>query len=160
MVKITVLAVGKLKEKYFRDACAEYEKRLSAFCKLNITEIEETKCPSSPSDTEIANVIFDEGEKIISKIPKGSYVIPLCVEGKEISSEKLATTISNATVTGESHFVFIIGGSWGLSEKVKNMAKFKLSMSPMTFPHMLARVMLLEQIYRSFMITAGTEYHK
>ncbi len=160
MVKITVLAVGKLKEKYFRDACAEYEKRLSAFCKLNITEIEETKCPSSPSDTEIANVIFDEGEKIISKIPKGSYVIPLCIEGKEINSEKLASTISNATVTGESHFVFIIGGSWGLSEKVKNMAKFKLSMSPMTFPHMLARVMLLEQIYRSFMITAGTEYHK
>lgn len=160
MVKITILAVGKLKEKYFRDACAEYEKRLSAFCKLNITEIEETKCPSSPSDTEIANVVYDEGEKIISKIPKGSYVIPLCIEGKEMSSEKLALTISNATVTGESHFVFIIGGSWGLSDKVKNMAKLKLSMSPMTFPHMLARVMLLEQIYRSFMITAGTEYHK
>ncbi len=160
MVKVTILAVGKLKEKYFRDACAEYEKRLSAFCRLNIVEIEETKCPSSPSDAQISNVIDDEGEKIIDKIPKGSYVIPLCIEGKEISSEKLSSVINNETVCGESHFVFIIGGSWGLSTKVKDLGKLKLSMSPMTFPHMLARVMLLEQIYRSFMITAGTEYHK
>lgn len=160
MLRVTIIAVGKLKEKYFREACSEYNKRLSAYCKLNIIEVDETKCPNAPSQSEINNVIDSEGDKIIGKIPKGSYIIPLCIEGKTVSSKELANLIDNASVFGESHIVFIIGGSWGLSEKVKNMAKFKLSMSPMTFPHMLARVMLLEQVYRSFMITAGTEYHK
>lgn len=160
MMKITVLAVGKLKEKYFREACTEYEKRLSAFCKLNITEIDETKCGSNPSKAEINRVISAEGKKIISKIPKSSFVISLCIEGERIGSEKLATMITNAAVGGDSHIVFIIGGSWGLPDSVKKLSNFKLSMSDMTFPHMLARVMLLEQIYRSFMIISGAEYHK
>lgn len=160
MMKITVLAVGKLKENYFRDACAEYEKRLTAFCKLNIIEIDETKCVSNPSKAEISKVVISEGEKIISKIPKGSYVISLCIEGEHVSSEKLSDMITKTAVGGDSHIVFIIGGSWGLSDSVKQLSNYKLSMSDMTFPHMLARVMLLEQIYRSFMIISGTEYHK
>jgi 23S rRNA (pseudouridine1915-N3)-methyltransferase len=160
MMRITVLAIGKLKEKYFRDACAEYEKRLSAFCKLDIIEIDETKCPSNPSKSDIDNVVRSEGEKIIAKIPKGALVIPLCIEGTQISSEKLSSVISEAALIGESSVAFIIGGSWGLSDSIKALGKLRLSMSSMTFPHMLARVMLLEQIYRSFMISNGGEYHK
>ncbi|MBQ3563534.1 MAG: 23S rRNA (pseudouridine(1915)-N(3))-methyltransferase RlmH [Clostridia bacterium] len=160
MIKVTVIAVGKLKEKYFRDGCAEYEKRLSSFCKLNIIEIDETKCPSNPSQAEINKVIEGEGDKILSKIQKGTYVIAMCIEGNEISSNKLADMIENVSAYGDSHIVFVIGGSYGLSDRVKNISKFKLSMSPLTFPHMMARMMLLEQIYRAFMINSGSEYHK
>ncbi len=160
MVKVTIITVGKLKEKFFRDACAEYIKRLSAFCKLNVIEIDESKCPSSPSAAEISKVIAKEGESIIAKIPKGAYVFTMCIEGKEISSEKLSSMFSDITSYGDNHIVFVIGGSFGLSDEVKNLSKFRLSMSKMTFPHMMARMMLLEQIYRAFMIEAGTEYHK
>ena len=160
MIKVTIIAVGKLKEKYFRDACAEYEKRLSNFCKLNIIEIDETKCPSSPSQAEINKVVEGEGDKILSKIQKGAYVITMCIEGNEISSTKLANMIENISAYGDSHIVFVIGGSYGLSERVKSISKFKLSMSPMTFPHMMARMMILEQIYRAFMINSNSEYHK
>ena len=160
MIKVTVIAVGKLKEKYFRDGCAEYEKRLSSFCKLNIIEIDETKCPSNPSQAEINKVIEGEGDKILSKIQKGAYVISMCIEGNEISSNKLADMIENISSYGDSHIVFVIGGSIGLSEEVIRRADERISFSDMTFPHQLMRVILLEQIYRGFRIINQEPYHK
>lgn len=153
MIKVTVIAVGRLKEKYLTAACDEYLKRLSAYSKVNIVEINEERCSDNPSHAEIARVIEKEGERIISKIPKGSFVIPLCIED---FSKKL----ESASLSGFGEVTFIIGGSFGLSNNVKSLAKFKLSFSKMTLPHQLMRVVLLEQIYRAFSISNNGKYHK
>ena len=157
---IKIIAVGKLKEQYLRDAFSEYEKRLSAFCRLTVDEIDQEKLPDDPSDKEINKALETEAEKILQKIPAGSFVIPMCIEGKQLSSEKFSGLISGEASAGRNTFVFIIGGSCGLSDRVKQKADFKLSMSEMTFPHRLARVMLAEQLYRAFTIMNNRKYHK
>ena len=160
MRAVTVLCVGKLKEKYWRDAVAEYEKRLSAFCRLSVVEVEEERLPESPSPAPIAQTLQAEGKRLLARVPQGAAIYALCIEGKELSSPALSEALDRLAVDGCSHTVFIIGGSWGLSDEVKAAARVKLSMSPMTFPHQLARVMLLEQIYRAAQISAGGKYHK
>lgn len=160
MRNITLLCVGKLKEAYWREACAEYEKRLGAFCKFNLVEVAEERLPDNPSQAQIATTITAEGKRILEKIPKDSAVIPLCIEGKELDSAALAKRMQRMALDGVSHITFVIGGSWGLSDEVKNRGALRLSMSPMTFPHQLARVMVLEQVYRSFQILSGGKYHK
>lgn len=160
MLGVTIICEGKLKEKYLRDACEEYQKRLSAFCKLNIIELSPKRLSDTPSQGEIDNALIAEGKEILSKIPSNAKVYAMCIEGKQLSSQKLAKELELCAVSGFSNAVFIIGGSFGLSDEVKHRADFKLSMSEMTFPHQLARVMLLEQIYRSFNITNGGKYHK
>ena len=160
MLNITLLCVGKLKEAYWRDACAEYEKRLGAFCRFRLTEVAEERLPDNPSAAHIAATIEAEGKRILDQLPKDCAVIPLCIEGKEMDSPALAARMQKMTVEGISHIAFIIGGSWGLSDAVKHRAALRLSMSPMTFPHQLARVMVMEQIYRAFQISSGGKYHK
>ncbi len=160
MMKISIIAVGKVKEKYFSEACSEYSKRLGAFCKFSITEINEYKCSDNPSEAEIKATVENEGNRILSAIPSGATVIPMCIEGTEKSSVQLARLISDAGVSGVSSICFIIGGSWGLDERVKAKGALRLSISPMTLPHTLARVVLCEQIYRAFTIINGTKYHK
>lgn len=160
MIGITVICIGRLKEKYLTDACAEYKKRLGSLCKLNIVELPAGKLSDNPSKKEIENVLMQEGKAIKEKIPSGAKVYTMCIEGKQLSSEELAQRLENDAVCGASTAVFIIGGSFGLSDEIKAMSNFKLSMSKMTFPHQLARVMLLEQIYRASQITLGTRYHK
>ncbi len=158
MLTINVICIGKLKEDYLRLAVAEYTKRLSAFCKLNVIELSEYKLPNDPSDTQIAKCILAEGESILQKA-KGA-ILPLCIEGKQLGSEEFSAKIDEIALSGISEISFVIGGSYGLSDKVKSMGSFKLSMSKMTFPHQLARVMLLEQIYRAFQISNNGKYHK
>lgn len=159
MQTIQILALGKCKEPYLREACGEYEKRLSRFCKLDIVEIEPLSLPQNPSDREIAQALEKEGEMLLKRI-KG-YCIAMCIEGKQLDSPALARKIDAAAGGGESGAVtFCIGSSYGLADEVKRRAALRLSMSPMTFPHQLARVMLLEQIYRSYQIISGTKYHK
>ena len=160
MQKITVLCVGKLKEKFYLDAVAEYVKRLSRFCKLEIIELPEQRLPQTPSEGEIAQALDREAALIESRIWPGAAVIAMCVEGKTMSSEQLADYFSRLTVSGTSKICLLIGGSCGLSERVKQRAALRLSMSPMTFPHHLARVMVLEQVYRALNIAAGGKYHK
>ena len=160
MLGVTVICEGRLKEKYLRDACDEYSKRLGAFCRLNIIELTPKRLSDNPSQGEIENALISEGKEILSKIPSGARVYAMCIEGKQISSEKLAQELSDCAVNGFSNAVFIIGGSFGLSDEVKKRADFRLSMSQMTFPHQLARVMLLEQVYRAFNISNGGKYHK
>lgn len=160
MINISIICIGKLKEQYLRDACSEYSKRLSAYCKLNIVELSAKALPENPSAAQIENALEEEGKKIIDKIPQGASVYAMCIEGKQKSSIELSEEISKLAVGGVSNIVFIIGGSFGLSDSVKQRANFKLSMSKMTFPHQLARAMLLEQIYRSFQISNGGKYHK
>lgn len=159
MIKVTVIATGRLKEKFFTEAAEEYTKRLSKYCELNIIEINEKQPVSAPSQKEIEIQLKKEAQLIALKIPKNSAVIPLCIEGKELSSEDLAEKISDFENSGKN-ICFIIGGSWGMSEELKKLADFKLSFSRMTFPHKLFRVMLLEQIYRAFKINEGSKYHK
>lgn len=160
MIKVNIIAVGKLKEKYLRDACDEYLKRLSAFSKTNIIEINEERCSDNPSPTEIEQVKQKEGERIIAKIPKGSYVVPMCIEGMQMSSEDFSKRIESVSVSGFGEITFIIGGSFGLSDEVKALGKLKLSFGKLTLPHQLMRVVLLEQVYRAFSISANTKYHK
>ena len=160
MLNVNIICLGKLKESYLRDACAEYEKRLKAFCRLNIIELSPCKLPDNPGENQIAGALDEESERILAKINPGDAVYPLCIEGKEMPSEALSKELESCALTGESTVDFIIGSSFGLSEKVKSKAKIRLSMSKMTFPHQLARVMLLEQIYRAFMISSGGKYHK
>lgn len=159
MIKITIIALGKLKEKYLREASAEYEKRLSRYCKLEIVELEPIKISEKPSQSEIDSALNKESEMIIKKIPVGSKVFSLCVEGKQFSSEEFAKK-NDAIFSSGGSLTFIIGSSYGLDEKVKKLSDVKLSLSEMTFPHQLFRVMLLEQIYRSFKISEGSTYHK
>lgn len=160
MLNITIICIGKLKEKYLRDACDEYSKRLSTLCKLNIIELPAERLSDSPSQKEIENALQSEGRKITEKIPKGSAVYTMCIEGKQRTSEELSRELDNLAVSGFGSVVFIIGGSFGLSDEVKKLSMHRLSMSKMTFPHQLARVMLLEQIYRCLQISIGTKYHK
>ena len=160
MLNITIIAIGKLKEQYLRDASAEYQKRLSTLCKLNIVELNPEKLSDNPSAKEIENALNNEAKKIIEKIPKGAKVYSMCIEGKQRTSEELSAEIDSLAVEGVSNIFFIIGGSFGLSDEVKKLSAFRLSMSKMTFPHQIARIMLLEQIYRAMQISIGTKYHK
>ncbi len=160
MISVNIICVGKLKEKYLRDASAEYIKRLTAFCKLNIIEIAPYALPDSPTAAQIEAGLDAEGKQILSKIQNGAYVYAMCIEGKQRSSEALSAEFDKLSVFGESNLTFVIGGSFGLSDAVKARADAKLSMSEMTFPHQLARIMLLEQIYRAFQISTGGKYHK
>ena len=160
MQNITLICIGKLKESYLRDAVSEYTKRLSGLCKMNLIELPTEKLSDNPSQKEIVNALESEGKKIIEKIPKGAYVYTMCIEGKQKTSEELSAEMENLAVKGYSNIVFIIGGSFGISDKVKSASDFRLSMSKMTFPHQVARVMLLEQIYRAIQISIGTKYHK
>lgn len=161
MRSIEIICVGNLKEKYLRDAAAEYIKRLSVYCKLNITELNEYKLSDKPSESDIMRCIEYEGQEIISKIPDKSTVITLCIEGNIMSSEKFSEELNEfMSDPSSSKICFIIGGSYGLSESVKKMSKLKLSFSRMTFTHQISRILLLEQIYRSFQIMTGGKYHK
>jgi 23S rRNA (pseudouridine1915-N3)-methyltransferase len=159
MIKVTLIALGKLKEVYLRDAVSEYTKRLSRYCDLEIIELEPMKLPDSPSKSQIDAALLKEAEMIIKKIPKNCDVYPLCVEGKQLSSEEFAEKVDDLSQQGRG-IVFIIGSSYGLSETVKATAKMRFSLSKMTFPHQLFRVMLLEHVYRAFKINEGSTYHK
>ena len=159
MQRVTVLCVGKLKEKFYIDAAAEYVKRLQRYCKLDVVELPEYRLPEDPSPAEIQKALQAEGAAIRERLPRGGAVVALCIEGKLVSSTQLAQQIDAAAVNGESSLAFVIGSSHGLDDSVKQGSK-RISMSPMTFPHQLARVMLCEQLYRAFSINAGTKYHK
>ena len=160
MLTCRIVCVGKLKEEYWRQACAEYEKRLRPFCKLSVVQIEEERTPEKPSPAQIDAVIEAEGRRILQAIPAGSTVTALCIEGKGMTSERLSQQIEEWKTAGRADLTFVIGGSWGLSEAVKREAALRLSMSDMTFPHQLARVMVLEQLYRAAQIASGGKYHK
>ncbi len=159
-MKIDLICVGKLKEKYLVQAIGEYTKRLSRYCKLNIIELSDEKTPDNASAKEEQQIKQKEGEKILAQIKEGAYVVALDLGGKMISSEELASFMSDRALRGDSHLVFIIGGSLGLSDEVRQRAQYKLCFSKMTFPHQLFRVMLLEQIYRGYRINNGEPYHK
>ena len=160
MQKVTVISVGRLKEAYFKAAEGEYAKRLKGFCDLNIMEIPQEVLPQHPSKGQVLSALETEGDNIITKIPKGAEVVPLCIEGKILSSEDLAKKLEDNSAFGNGNLAFVIGGSYGLSDKVKALGTLKLSMSKMTFPHRLARIMLLEQLFRGYKIISGGEYHK
>ena len=160
MQKITIISVGRLKEEFFKAAEKEYVKRMGSFCDLKIIEVNQQQLPSNPSEGQIETALLIEAEEILSKIPKGSEVVTLCIEGKLYSSEELSLFVENNANMGSGNITFIIGGSFGLSDSVKKISKIRLSMSKMTFPHRLARIMLLEQIYRAFQIVVGSRYHK
>ncbi len=160
MMNVHLIVLGKLKEKYMKDFSVEYEKRLSAYCKLMVTELEPVKLSDNPSQSEINNALHKETQMIVSKIPKNSYIFSMCIEGKQLSSEEFSQKIDDIALSGKSNVVFIIGSSFGLSDEIKKMSDFKFSMSKMTFPHKLARVMLTEQIYRGFSISNNGKYHK
>lgn len=159
-MNVTIIALGKLKEKYLRDAVTEYTKRIAPYGKTEIIELNPVKLQDNPSEKEISNALNKEAEDIKKKIPNNSYIFALCIEGKEKSSEAFAKAIGDAALTGKSNVTFIIGSSFGLSDEIKKLADFRLSFSPMTFPHQLMRVMLLEQIYRAFQINNNGKYHK
>lgn len=160
MVSIHLLCVGKLKEKFYLEAVEEYRKRLSSSCRLTLLELPEQPLPAAPSGAQIERALEREAGEIFSKLPKSALLVALCVEGSLLSSEELAARLSRWTVEGSSALSFVIGGSFGLHASVKEAAALRLSMSPMTFPHHLARVMVLEQLYRAFKIQEGSPYHK
>ena len=161
MQNIDLICVGKLNAKYFAEGVAEYQKRLAAFAAFRIIELPEEKIEEkNASDAVVKKALDKEGKAILSNVRKGAAIVAMCIEGKQLSSEELSRDIEQAAVGGSGNLVFIIGGSHGLTDEVKRRANFKLSMSKMTFPHQLARVMLLEQIYRAFMISSGGKYHK
>jgi len=160
MLSVHLICVGKLKEKFYKDACAEYVKRLSPYCKLTLTEVPEVKLSQKPTLGEIALALDKEGDAIRAKLPPSARIVALCVVGKLRSSEELAQLFPSVGSSPDKHLVFLIGGSYGLHPSIKAEAQIQLSMSPMTFPHHLARVMLLEQIYRAFKINEGSSYHK
>ena len=161
MLSVNLITVGKLKESYLRDACNEYAKRLSLFCKLNIIELSEARLNDNPSEKETANALLQEAKAMDSFLNlKDCWNIAMCIEGKQLTSPELSKHMENISVNGKSTINFIIGSSFGISEDVKEKSNFKLSMSKMTFPHQLARVMLLEQIYRAFQISSNGKYHK
>lgn len=158
-MNIKFIVLGNIKEQYLRDAAAEYVKRLGAFARVEVCELKEAKLPDNPSQAHIDAALEDEAQRILAAIPPRSHVMALAVEGKQMASEELASHIERITQTA-STLCLIIGSSHGLSERVKNAADYKLSLSRMTFPHQLFRVMLLEQVYRAFNIIKGTKYHK
>lgn len=160
MFEITLITVGKLKEKFYLSAAEEYAKRLKGYCDFRILELPEVKLPDNPSPAEISAGLEKEADAIIAKIPKGAWFCVLTPEGKLLSSEALAQKLKDVKLSGKSSACFLIGSSFGMAQRIKDMADFKLSMSPMTFPHHLARIMVLEQIYRAESIQAGSKYHK
>lgn len=160
MLSVNIICIGKIKEKYWTDALSEYKKRLGAFCKFNIVELDEEKTYQNPNSSEINSILTAEGKRIINAFSKGSYVISMCIEGKQLTSPELGSKLGDIALSGCSTIDFVIGGSWGLSSEVKQKSNFKLSMSKMTFPHQLARVILSEQIYRAFEIMNNGKYHK
>ena len=160
MVRITVICVGKLKEKYLTQAKEEYAKRLGGYCRLNLIELEEARLPECPGEKLIASALADEAGRIRAKLPKGTYLITLCIEGKLLSSEALAKELEEAQNRGNGDITFVIGSSHGIDPGLKEQSDLRLSMSPMTFPHQLARILLLEQIYRAFSIANHGKYHK
>lgn len=159
-MKIDIVCVGKLKEKYLVQAIGEYTKRLGRYCKLSVIELADEKTPDNASEKEELMIKNKEGEKILAQVKDGAYVVALDLGGKMITSEELASFMSERALYGDSHLVFIIGGSLGLSQDVIARANYKLCFSKMTFPHQLFRVMLLEQIYRAYRINNNEPYHK
>lgn len=159
-MKITILAVGKVKEKFYRQAVEEFAKRLSRYCKLEILEAADEKTPDSASQAEVEKIKEKEGERLRKHIPESAWVCALAIEGAMLDSVELSEKLERLGIEGKSHLIFVIGGSLGLSEHILKRADFKLSFSKMTFPHQLMRVILLEQIYRSYRIMAGEPYHK
>ena len=160
MLDVHILCVGKLKEKFYTEAAAEYVKRLGGYCRLTLTELPEERLPKSPSRAQIDATLEKEAAAIRARLPQNASLVALCVEGKLRSSEELARLVADWSLSSAKHLVFLIGGSYGLHPSLKERAWVKLSMSPMTFPHHLARVMLLEQLYRAFKINEGSDYHK
>ena len=160
MIQVKLICVGKMREKYYTEAFAEYAKRLQAYCRLELLEITEQRLSDRPSDREIAAALEREGQEILKSISGDAYAVALCVEGKQMPSEGMAALIAARESSGKPRLCFVIGGSFGLSPAVKQRADKRLSMSEMTFPHHLARVMLIEQLYRGFKINEGSKYHK
>ena len=159
-MKITVIGVGKIKEKFFTQAIAEYQKRLSRYCKLEIIEVPDEKTPDGASENLENQIKAKEGTRILNSIKEDAYVIALAIQGKKLDSVQFSKQIENLGIAGKSHIVFVIGGSLGLDQEVLNRADFLLSFSDMTFPHQLMRVILLEQLYRGYRIQYGEPYHK
>ncbi|MBY0758916.1 23S rRNA (pseudouridine(1915)-N(3))-methyltransferase RlmH [Sellimonas caecigallum] len=159
-MKITVITVGKIKEKYLKDAIAEYQKRLGRYCKLEIVEVADEKTPDNAGETLENQIRRKEGERIAKYLKDDAYIIALAIDGKMLSSEEFADQIQRLGVGGTSHIQFVIGGSIGLDEEILKRADYRLSFSKMTFPHQLMRVILLEQIYRGYRIIANEPYHK
>ncbi|HIR31189.1 MAG TPA: 23S rRNA (pseudouridine(1915)-N(3))-methyltransferase RlmH [Candidatus Faecousia faecavium] len=160
MFDITLIAMGKLKEKFYLSAASEYAKRLSGYCRFTLLELPEVRLPENPSAAEIQAGLEKEAELIFSKIPKGTWLCVFTPEGKELSSEAFAEKLAGVKNSGKSCACFLIGSSFGMAQRVKERADFRLSMGPMTFPHHLARIMVLEQLYRAEAIQAGSKYHK
>lgn len=160
MLNVKLICVGKMRERWFVDAFSEYRKRLAAYCRLELVEPEERRLSEKPSDGEIRQALEKEGEEILKAIPGDAFVVCLCVEGQQMPSEGMAELIAARENSGKPRLCFVIGGSYGLADSVKARADRKLSMSKMTFPHHLARVMLIEQLYRGFKIREGSRYHK
>lgn len=160
MLYVKLICVGKMRERFYLDAFAEYRKRLQAYCRLELCEIGEQRLPDAPSEKEIAAALEKEAEEIVRAIPPDAYAVALCVEGKQMPSEGMAALLAERESSGKPKLCFIVGGSCGLAESVKRRCDRRLSMSEMTFPHHLARVMLIEQIYRGFKINEGARYHK
>lgn len=160
MFDITLITLGKLKEPFYLSAAAEYEKRMKGYCTFRLLELPEYRLPEDPSPAEIATGLEKEAEQILSKIPKGAWFCVLTPEGKTLSSEAFAQKLKEVKLSGKSSACFLIGSSFGMAQRIKDKADFKLSMGPMTFPHHLARIMVLEQLYRAEAIQAGSKYHK
>ena len=160
MPEITLITIGKLKEKFYISAAQEYAKRLSGYCKFTLLELPECRLPEAPSPAEIAAGLEKEAEEVVAKIPKGAWFCVFTPEGKELSSEAFAQKLAQVKLSGKSSLCFLIGSSFGMAPRVKERADFRLSMGPMTFPHHLARIMVLEQLYRAEAIQAGSRYHK
>ena len=160
MFDITLITMGKLKEKFYISAAQEYAKRLSGYCHFTLVELPESRLPENPSPAEIAAGLEKEAETILARIPKSGWFCVFTPEGKELSSEKFAEKMRDVKLSGKSSAIFLIGSSFGMAPKVKERADFRLSMGPMTFPHHLARIMVLEQLYRAEAIQAGSKYHK
>ena len=160
MLNVQIICVGKLKEHFYVDAAAEYQKRLGGYCKLTVTELPEERLPESPSRAQVEAALEREAGAIRQRLPKGAVTAALCVEGRLLSSEDLAERISDWQVGGRSSLCLLLGSSFGLAQGLKDQCMLRISMSPMTFPHHLARIMLLEQLYRAFKIQEGSGYHK
>ncbi len=160
MFELTLIVVGKLKESFYISAAAEYEKRIKGYCQFRLIELPEVRLPENPSPAEIASALEKEADSILAKIPKGAWFCTLTPEGKMLSSDALANKMKEIKISGKSSACFLIGSSFGMAQRLKDMANFKLSMSPMTFPHHLARIMVMEQLYRAEAIQSGSKYHK
>lgn len=160
MIAIRLITVGKMREKFYIDAFSEYQKRLQAYCRLECVELQEQRLSDNPSDKEISEALKKEGAEILKNVPNDAHLVVMCVEGRQMPSEGMAKLIADRENSGKPKLCFVIGGSYGITPEVKSRADVKLSMSQMTFPHHLARVMLIEQIYRGFKINEGSKYHK